>query len=321
MVPTLTSDRPAPSARRRPGAGTRRRVLGAAGAAALTALAGCSGASPFETEESPEYSLAIERIDESPSEYALYEPSEGADERELLSAILPEGRHTTYGYRPVPDEAYVDRGGTYYGVEYAVTGRKRVERPLVRLDPVAEADVPGDAVAIDDLDEPSRSILGLLSLHVDDTGGFSADELRGDARVLRRPEELDGRLATGDLDGRVVTRNGPGNAYRVRVTRERIVETAYTAFAVEVADSRAAFREVVLGARVDAELAPADLPADARRLLDEAIAAGTYAETAPLSDRYDDLLAALGLGDVDTAVNGRLLLYDSDLYRYGLYVD
>lgn len=224
MVPDPTSDRPAPSARRRPGAGTRRRVLGATGAAAPTALAGCSD-SLSGTEESPEYSLAIERIDESPVEYARYEPSEGvkgADERELPSAILPDGRHTTYGYRPVPDEAYVDREGTYYGVEYAVTGRRRVERPLVRLDPVAEADVPEDAAAIDDLDGPGRSILGLLSLHADDTGGFSADELRGDARVLRRSKELDSRLAPADLPAdvrRLPTRPSPPGRTRRRPRR------------------------------------------------------------------------------------------------------
>lgn len=265
---------------------TRRGLLGTAGATTLAALAGCSGATLFGADDGgPGYSLTVDAVDESLVEYALYEPDErpeGADERDPLSAVLPDGRHTTYGYRPVPDEAYVDHEGSYYGVEYAVTGRTPAERPVGRLDPVAETDVPGDALPVDDVDEPSRSVLGLLSLHVDHGGVFDADDLRDGGVVLRRPPDLDDRLATGDLDGRVVTRHGPEHAYRVRVTRESAVETVYTALAVEVADSRAAFREVVLGSRVDAELAPDDLRPDVRRLLDGTVAGDTYAETAPL---------------------------------------
>jgi len=109
-------------------------------------------------------------------------------------------------------------------------------------------------------------------------------------------------------------------AYRVRVTREQIVETAYTALAIEVADSRAQFREVVFGSRIDAELTPATLPTDAQEILDQAIARKTYTETAPLSESFDTVLEALGLGAVDTGVTGKLLWYDGEFYRYALYV-
>lgn len=73
--------------------------------------------------------------------------------------------------------------------------------------------------------------------------------------------------------------------YRLTVSRERLLEPAQTALAVEVAESRAAFREVVFGSRIDVDL------------------------------------RALGLWTVDGAANGRLLWYDGALYRYGLYTD
>jgi len=81
-------------------------------------------------------------------------------------------------------------------------------------------------------------------------------------------------------------------AYRVRVTREQIVETAYTALAIEVADSRAQFREVVFGSRIDAGTTSATLPTDAQEILDQAIARKTYTETAPLSESFDTVLEA-----------------------------
>ncbi|QLH80019.1 hypothetical protein HZS55_14750 [Halosimplex rubrum] len=110
-------------------------------------------------------------------------------------------------------------------------------------------------------------------------------------------------------------------AYRVHVTRKQIVETAYTALAIKVADSRPQFREVVFGSRIDTELAPAELPEAARELLSEAVAQETYTETAPISDAFDTVLEALGLGAVDTAANGKLLWYDEEFYRYGLYIN
>src|SRR6056297_3244335 len=114
--------------------------------------------------------------------------------------------------------------------------------------------------------------------------GFQ-QSLRGDTYVLRRPAELESRLATGDLDDRVVTMTESGTwAYRVRSTSEQIVETAYTALAVEVANSRPAFREVVFGSRSDAELTSPALPTEAQEILDQAIARETYTETAPLSE-------------------------------------
>ena len=294
---------------------------------ALTALAGCATGALRSGDPSPEYTLATHSIDVSPVEHALYEPDDGAlfgdPARTALGGILPEGRYTTYGYRALPEDAYVAHEGSYYQTKYTVTGRRELARTLVRVETVPEEAVPGDAVLVDSLDRPSARTLKILHTYTRTDGETgSSDLLRDDAYVLRRPAERESRLASGDLDGRVVrlAEDGP-LAYRVRVRRERITETAYTALAVPVADSRARFREVVFGSRIDAELDPGALDRDASELLERALARDSYSETAPLSEPFEAVLDALGLGAVDRVANGRLLWYDGGFYRYGLYVD
>ncbi|ESP89762.1 hypothetical protein K933_02226 [Candidatus Halobonum tyrrellensis G22] len=246
----------------------------------------------------------------------------GAPARTALDAILPEGRYTTYGYKPLPTDAYVGYEGAYYQTKHIVTGRERTERSLVRVDTVADDEVPDSALLVDNLERPSARTLKILHTYTQSEGKSSAaDLLRDDAYVLRRPAELESRLGTGDLDNRVVTMTESGAwAYRVTVTTERIVEPAYTAFAAEVAGSRDVFREVVLGSRVDAELTADSLSADVRSIIEEAVSAEMYAETPPLSDAYEATLGALGLHDVEQAKNGQLLWYNEQLYRYSLYI-
>lgn len=305
----------------------RRRALGAIGATTLAALAGCATGDLLASEESRRtYTLDVDSISASPVEHALYEPGDGAlfgdPARAALADILPEGRHTTYGYEPLADGEYVEREGTYYRTESVVTGREEMERTLVRAESVPEADVPDDAVVVDSLDRPTARVVKILHSYAHTDGETSTAELLdGDAYVLRRPAETESRLATGELDGRVVTMTESGNwAYRLDATRERVTETAYTALAVEVADSRERFREVVFGSRIAAELAPDDLAPEARDRLEEAVRREGYEETEPLSEAFETLLAALGL-ETDEVVNGQLLWYDGGFYRYGLYVD
>lgn len=307
---------------------TRRQALQIGGATILSALAGCATANPFGSEESPaEYSLTVESIDVSPVEHALYEPDKGSlfgtPARNGLNNILPDGRHTTYGYNPLPSDAYVSHEGSYYQTKHVVTGRTEMERRVVRVDPVSKEQVPDDAVLIDTLEQPSARVLKILHSYTQTDGETSTAELlHGDAYVLRRPAERESRLATGDLDGRVVTMTESGPwAYRVHVARERLVETAYTALAIEVADSRSKFREIVFGSRIDTELTPETLSTAARELLAEAVAQETYTETVPISDAFNAVLEALGLGAVQTAANGKLLWYDTEFYRYSLYIN
>ncbi|MFB6107610.1 MAG: hypothetical protein ABEJ82_02065 [Haloplanus sp.] len=300
---------------------SRRRLLQAASAATTVALAGCANSLSNQSTERT-YTLSIQRIDQSPVEHALYEPDESAlfgdPERAALADILPDGRHTTYGYRPLPEDAYVERDGAYYQTKYVVTGRKQMDRPLVRAASIPKEDVPDDAVVVDALERPSARVVKILHTH---THGSSASApLRDGAYVLRRPAELESRLVDGDLDGRVVTMTPDGTwAYRLDVTRERIAETAYTALAVEVADSHESFRNVVFGSRIDADLSPTDLSSDVRQLLEQTIATKTHDESEPLPSAFTALLTALGLER--ESENGRLLWYDRQLYRYGLYVN
>lgn len=306
----------------------RRRVLRAAAATTLASVAGCTSAVFGDgDDESRTYGLDVERISASPVEHALYEPSDdelfGDPARTALDAVLPEGRHTTHGYRPVSADLYVEHGGTYYQTESVVTGRERMERTLVRAEPIDREAASDDAIPVDSLERPAARVVKMLHSNAQTGGeGGSAELLRGDAYVLRRPAERESALAAGEFDGRIVTMKTDGPwLYRIRTTRTEIVETSYTLVAVAVADSRAAFREVVFGSRIDAELDPADLSSEVRETLETAVGRGGYEETTPLSKSYDALLDRLGLGGVDEFANGRLLWYDGELYRYALYVD
>lgn len=307
---------------------TRRRALQASGTAALAALAGCSTDSLLGGEGgSPEHTLLVESIDSSPVEHALYEPNEralfGDPARTALREILPDGEHETYGYTPLPSGAYVAHRDAYYQVKQSVTGRTRMERQLVRVAPVPEEDVPDDPTRIDSLARPSARVLKILHTHTRADGATSSsDLLTGDAYVLRRPAETSSALATGALDGTVVSMTDSDTwAYRVQVTREQVTEPVHTTFAVPVAESQSEFREVVFASRIDAELTAEALQPESRELLTRAIQRGEYAERAPRSDAFDALLGELGLTSVDRGVTGKQLWYDGDYYRYSLYVD
>jgi len=295
---------------------------------ALTTLAGCltdnNSGSQGATEE---YTLNIDRIESSPVEYALYEPDDsplfGGPAQTVLETILPEGRHTTYGYEPLPTNAYVEYEGSYYQTKYVVTGRQQMERQVVRVDTVPQEQVSEDAVLVETLERPSARIIKILHSYTV-SGGESgtAELLQDDGYVLRRPSERDSRLASDELDGQVVTMTDSGAwAYRVDVTTEQLTETAHTAFAVEVASSQSDFREVVFGSRIDAELSPDELPAEPQEILEQAIAEETYTEEDPITDPFERLLDFLGLGRVDKAENGKQLWYDDEFYRYGLYIN
>jgi hypothetical protein len=98
---------------------TRRRALHAAGATAFSTLAGCLTDDRSDSRSAvQEYSLDIDRIEQTPVEYALYEPDDsplfGDPAETALANVLPDGRHTTYGYQPVPNDGYVVYEGSYY---------------------------------------------------------------------------------------------------------------------------------------------------------------------------------------------------------------
>ena len=195
---------------------TRRKLLQSAGVLSLTALAGCSTNDLLGIDDSTkEYTLDIDSMDTTPTEYVLYEPDTsplfGDPARTALQAILPNGRHTTYGYQPLPTDAYVKHDGSYFQTKYVVTGRTQMERSVVQVERVSKEDVPGDAILIDTLEQPSARVLKILHSYTQADGkSSSADLLRGDSYVLRRPAERESPLGTGELDGRGVTMTEQG---------------------------------------------------------------------------------------------------------------
>jgi hypothetical protein len=301
---------------------SRRDALAAAGTGAAAALAGCLDA--LGGDDGRELTLTLYRQDRSLVESVPYEPGDdalfGDPARAALSAVVPGGTHDTVGYRPVPEDEYVARDGRYYQIAVTVTGRRRVERPLVTGERVDET--PDDAVTTEDLPRAGGRVAKILYTHaVTDGQGGPEEGMRGDAYVLRRPAELADGLPER-LDGLTVRiGDDPGAAgVTLAVERRTLVEPVYTTRALPVADSPEEFRSVLLATHVDAVLARERLPEGAREVLVQATADG-YAETAPPSDGYATLLDRLGFAEPYETANGRTLLLDDEPYRYGLYVN
>ena len=314
---------------------SRRRLLQATAPTILAGLAGCTSDGFSNSDQSTEYTLSIDTVAASPTEHALYELSDdplfGDPARAALADIIPEGTHRTYGYTPLPEDGYVAGEGRYFQIKTAITGRQEMDRTLIGVESLDGVNKTGDQsgasdgaepIHVDSLDRPSARVLKILHTNSTTDGtGASAELLRGDAYVLRRPAERESEVATGEFDGQIVsmTKDG-GFPYRVSVSTDSISETEYTTQAIPVADSEAAFREVVFAAEIDAEVDDASLSTAACELLDRTLG-GEHSESTPLSAAFEAVLAALGVATADESLNGRLLWYDDQLYRYGLYID
>jgi hypothetical protein len=314
-----------------PATPSRRRLLAAGAGGVAVGLAGCAGLDSLgRSEPTYGYTLNFVRIDQSPVEYALYRPGErthpfGRTAAEAVDAIVPDGRYTTYGYKPLASDRYVEHEGRYYDTEVTVTGRKEMERTVVYAEEIHEDEVPGDALLVDDLDRVDARVVKIHHSNLQTGGAGGGSDLLTDdgGYVLRRPAELEGRFADGDLDGRVVsmTEDGPWN-YRLTVETETLLETAFTVYATETADSREQFREIVMASRVGVELDESALSEEVRDLF-RRVRAGEYRETTPLSAAYEELLDRLDLSAVEEpGVDNDNLLWDGEtLYDYGLYVN
>lgn len=315
---------------------TRRRLLRGAAPAVVAGLAGCTTDSGSDSDDSAEYRLSIYSIDATPVENALYEPNDdalfGDPARAALADVVPDGTHTTYGFTPLPEDSYVAGESAYFQIDTAITGRRRMDRQLVRVENLDDetgsednsdtnSEAGNNAIHVDTLDRPSARVIKILHTNSVTRGeGASADLLRNDAYVLRRPAERKSALAGGELDGRAVTMTDDGGfPYRVSVATESIRETEYTTRAIRIAGDEAAFREIVFAAEIDAELDGDSLSTAAHDLLDRTLGR-EHRESTPLSTAFEEVLDALGVAGVDESVNGELLWYDENLYRYGLYI-
>ncbi len=309
---------------------TRRHALQALGSVSVLGLAGCTTSTGlFGSQQTTQYRLTIDPVNQSLTEAALYEPSDsalfGEPARTALDEIIPDGTYTTYGYRPLPTEGtlgmdaeYAAGDTQYYQIATVVTGRQQVDRHLVRV-----TDLPkpqATVTPIDTLPQPSHRCLTILIGHARSRGQLHTEELREDAYVLRRPAELNSQLVTGDLDGAAVTLDPESQmAYRISVVTATVTEPVYTTHAIPVASSAAQFRQSLLAAEVDVELDSSVLSAQARHIFYQARQNG-YVATPPHEEGSKELLTALELGDTEVSTGWRLLWYDDQLYRYTLQV-
>lgn len=314
---------------------SRRTLLASTASLALPALAGCSSISdPLSDEEKYEYSLYLEEVD-SITAHALWKPGqlqETTDEqRAAWKAATSGDSYVTHGYRPIPDEDYTERDGTYYRIRSEVTGQKRIERSILRLRWVGDEDQmddPPKATVIDDLPDVDRSaaffaFTAARSRH--GGGGAPWDAIEHGGTVYRRRDPEESELVPKPEHEYL---SQYGTILRVEVVQKELLEPEYTTTAMEVADSKSAFTQIADAASVDARVDSSSLSKDARRILDDVTAGETHSETKPLSKEFEAVFRALDLrdyihhsGDRLTSTNQWYVELDDEYHQCSVTVD
>lgn len=302
----------------------RRQLLQAAGFATVAGLAGCTMREVLNGADSESYHLEIEPFGESLIESTLYEPSTNEPFAEpaetALSAVLPDGEHTTYGFKPTPEEAYVEDDGQFFQLTYVVSGRRAIERDVILLEPLDdETALPEEPPQPEEFTQTTKRVLTLLHTH-HLTGADSPvdDELDNGEYVLRRPAERESRLASGELDETVFAMtDGSAFAYRIHRKTNRLREPRYVLRAIPITDSETEFTETLRATEIDSELNPETLAPGVETIIEEAIMQ-SYSEESPISDSFDSTLGLLNVDTAELPLFNAALWYDEAPYRYSV---
>lgn len=316
---------------------SRRRFLAGTASLSLPLLAGCQSlAEVGRSRTDYEYTLSFDR-ENSLADQALWKPADGgsywnAERRAAWEAVTDGEPYVTYGYRPIPDEKYTERNGSYYALSTDVTGQKRIERSILRLRWVGRErnlDDPPDATPTGELppfDGNAAMIAYFAARGRHSGGGAPWDGIERGGVVYRNAETVESELVPAPEHEYVSTH---GTILRVEVVQRTLPEPEYTTTARKVADSAAAFAPVTEAALVETYLDTHSFSAAARRILQETKRQESYAETTPLSDEYKSVLEALELeesiyfggGREPEGSRSKFLKWQGEHYRYGLYVN
>ena len=315
---------------------SRRALLAATGVAGLGSLAGCTALDSLGDDRKLSYGLTVEDEGESLADTVSLEPDGdrapwSAEDRRLYDAVVDGERYTTTGYDLVADEEYAEADGTYHKLQSVTTGVETIERSVLRLAWVGrrdELDDPPEAIERDAL--PPLDARAVYPAYVAARaqqygGGAPWDIVEEGGYVYRFLGDAESELAPDPQHDYVAVDD---TILAVSVTQDTLEEPIHTAVAIEIADSERGFERALDGAMVDARISE-PLPEPQQRIVDRA-RVETYEETTPLSGQFSSLLRALGrhdLLDVDPGdaqpggTNGLYLKYDSQFYRFGVYVN
>lgn len=309
---------------------SRRRALAALATAPAASLAGCGALRSATDGEERTYTLHFRDLDESLAEHLLWSPDELESPGDDLEATarrraVEDGQFTTYGFSPISAEGeYTEYGGSYYRLSVVVTGRRPMDRYVLRLRWLGEEGddgVPEPDAEIDELPGIDRSAamaayFAARSREYDSDGGPEEITERG-GYVYRRDGSERSVLVP---DSKYDALSQHGTVLRVEVNRERVREPAYSVVATEIGNTKAEYASAVDAAHLDVRLSPDALSEEQRRMVRRAMGE-SYEESTPLPEAYDGLLEALDVDDVDEGVARRYVRYDGRDYEYELYVN
>jgi len=318
---------------------SRRRLLAGGLAAGLTVSAGClgSGNSSFGEDTGAELTLSLSRVDGLLRDRYVREygaPDDSWDEQ-ALGAALNDEQHTTQLRQPFfarpEDPAYVVHDGTYYQLGSVIVDEVTETHPVLRLfdaeDTEADSVDGSEDGELPESDHRAVHIAHMAARARGTEGGYPSGLVRRGGYVYRSETARDGSdLLAEDGPTHVTYR---GTTYEVEITRERFHEPIYRPTAEPVTDDPERMESILRAALVGARVPSDTLSADARQILTDADA-GSYSETHPFSDAYEELLRATDRrpyidGNIRKDAGVReaeeMIQYGDAYYRYYLRLD
>lgn len=315
---------------------TRRRVMSAGLAAAITASAGCVSSLEPESDSRRSLQLDLSRIDGPLRDRYVVDLSDTSLEwdEEAFNTTLDGGAYTTRSRKPFlstsDDPKYTKRDGTYYELGSVIVDEVNETHPVLRLTEAGDpdGDPSGSGVVANQLPEIDRRAIHIAHMAArarGDEGGVPWGLVNRGGYVYRGNGAIE--------QSRLLAKDGPDHVsyrdtrYAVEITREQFHEPVYRATVEPVATGPGQMEKILRATFVDARITRNEISQAARDILVAAQGDG-FSETHPYSSAYREILKALHKrayldGDVENDAFSRdqrisTLLYDGEYFDYYL---
>jgi hypothetical protein len=311
---------------------SRRRALAVAGAAGLSALAGCSNRLGLGSDGDQSATITFRLYDRTATLRDRYvrdltETRVPWDENALAAAVNGSA-FTTQHARPFPtsEPLWAEYDGRYYHLDEVVVGEETVTRPVLRLHDEGrigegESGAPEhvDTAALPQTDDRAVQIAYMAARARGDVGGVPWGLVQRGGYVYRNESAVaSSELLADDGPAYVAYRD---RVWRVEVERETFHEAVYRPVAEPVAETEAEIETVLRGRLVGARIDPASLSAAERDVFRRARSGDGYGAEHPFPDAFVSVLKRL---DERAYVDGNVTkdagadeYPPRDLIRYG----
>jgi hypothetical protein len=202
------------------------------------------------------------------------------------------GDYGTHGHQPFSDGEFVEVDGTFYRVDVAETGTKRLRRTVLGADQVSNA--AGEAVSIDTYPEADQRFvviacrMALARERRDDDRDREGHETRYE--VVFRTRSADDSALLPEPEYPLVTYDD--RTFRLWTEERDLTEDEFRSTLTKIADDAETFRQQVEDEFV-IDLDDRDLSGEQEEIIETAIETGEYTESGSISPAFNGLINLL----------------------------